>query len=168
MKGGGHRKRFGFAQQKFQPIGHFPGRFCGKRHRQEVFRIHLPAPDQPGDPAGQGTGLAGSRSRDDDQRTAFMGNRLNLGLVETGQDIGAAFFDTRRRQMFGSGGRVRRRSGEICGCLFNYRFRIFLQGRTVCRKGSFACPRSGKRRNILLLWKPAAAGPAPKVRACCP
>ena len=84
---GAHPGQLLFAEEPRQPRLHLGGRLVGEGDRQDAPGRHLAFADQPGDPVGEGAGLAGAGARQDQQGAVAMLHRLALGGVESGQQV---------------------------------------------------------------------------------
>ena len=72
---------------------HLPRGLAGEGEGQDRFRVHAPAGQEIGQAVGQGPGLAGARTRLDDQRRPGMEDGPALGRVQAGQQ--GVFLDFR-------------------------------------------------------------------------
>ena len=95
------------ADQRGDALSHLVGRLVGEGDREDLVRVGASGGEQPGDPVGQGAGLAGPCSRENQQRPLAERHRLALGPVEARQealDLVGAHLDGRDLQFLSSGG----------------------------------------------------------------
>ena len=82
-----HIARTRAADEQLGALAHLPRRLVGERDRQDLVGLGRVGGDQVGDPVRQHAGLARAGAGEDQQRPLAVGDRLALGVVQSGQRV---------------------------------------------------------------------------------
>jgi hypothetical protein len=75
------------ADQRFDALAHFAGRFVGERHRQHLVRLRVAVADEVCDPIRDDASLPRARTGEDEQRSLAVQHGVALFGIEFGEEI---------------------------------------------------------------------------------
>ena len=147
------------ADQRGDPLAHLVRGLVGEGDRQDLVRMRPAGRQQPGDPVGQGAGLARAGAGEDQQRALAEGDRLALRTVEAGEQA----LDLVRADLDRCAGRPR--SGASSGATFNSSLPATGHGPSIPGPGGIAGSAQGRRAGSPRALQLASAGAATRRRA---